>query len=50
MKQLDIKTFPDFSDEEISRRILMKDPVMRVVLVPRRAPGRACLSMRQTGG
>ena len=37
MKQLDINTFPDFSDEKISRRILMEDPVMRVVLVSLRA-------------
>ena len=37
MKQLDINTFHDFSDEEISRRILMEDPVMRVVLVSLRA-------------
>ena len=33
MKQLDVNTFHDFRDEEISRRILMDDPVMRVVLV-----------------
>ena len=37
MKQLDINTFRDFSDEDISRRILMEDPVMRVVLVSLRA-------------
>jgi uncharacterized protein (DUF2249 family)/quercetin dioxygenase-like cupin family protein len=37
MKQLDINTFPDFSDEKISRRVLMEDPVMRVVLVSLRA-------------
>jgi uncharacterized protein (DUF2249 family)/quercetin dioxygenase-like cupin family protein len=37
MKQLDINTFHDFRDEEISRRILMEDPVMRVVLVSLRA-------------
>lgn len=37
MKQLDINTFQDFNDEEISRRILMEDPVMRVVLVSLRA-------------
>lgn len=37
MKQLDINSFHDFNDEEISRRILMEDPVMRVVLVSLRA-------------
>src|SRR5450759_935709 len=37
MKQLDIQTFHDFSDDEISRRILMENPVMRVVLVSMRA-------------
>jgi len=37
MKQVDINTFPDFSDEKISRRMLMEDPVMRVVLVSLRA-------------
>ena len=37
MKQLDINTVHDFRDEEISRRILMEDPVMRVVLVSLRA-------------
>jgi len=37
MKQLDIQTFHDFSDNEVSRRILMEDPVMRVVLVSMRA-------------
>lgn len=37
MKQLDINKFNDFSGEEISRRILMEDPVMRVVLVSLRA-------------
>jgi uncharacterized protein (DUF2249 family)/quercetin dioxygenase-like cupin family protein len=33
VKQLDIQTFQDFSGEQVSRRILMEDPVMRVVLV-----------------
>lgn len=37
MKQLDINTFHDFSDKTISRRILMEDPVMHVVLVSLRA-------------
>jgi len=37
MKQLDINTFDDFNDEGISRRILIEDPVMRVVLVSLRA-------------
>jgi quercetin dioxygenase-like cupin family protein len=37
MKQLDINKFDDFSSDEISRRILMEDPVMRVVLVSLRA-------------
>ena len=37
MKQMHIDTFNDFNDEEISRRILMDDPVMRVVLVSLRA-------------
>jgi uncharacterized protein (DUF2249 family)/quercetin dioxygenase-like cupin family protein len=37
MKQLDIRTFHDFSDDEVSRRVLMEDPVMRVVLVSMRA-------------
>ena len=37
MKQLDIQTFHDFSNDEVSRRILMEDPVMRVVLVSMRA-------------
>lgn len=37
MKQLNINTFHDFSDEEISRRILLEDPVMRIVLVSLRA-------------
>jgi uncharacterized protein (DUF2249 family)/quercetin dioxygenase-like cupin family protein len=36
MKQLDINKF-DFDGEEIARRILMEDPVMRVVLVSLRA-------------
>ncbi|MFN7998485.1 MAG: DUF2249 domain-containing protein [Bryobacteraceae bacterium] len=37
MKELDINTFADFSDQEVARRILMEDPVMRVVLVSLRA-------------
>lgn len=37
MKQLNINTFHDFSDEEISRRILLEDPVMRIVIVSLRA-------------
>jgi uncharacterized protein (DUF2249 family)/quercetin dioxygenase-like cupin family protein len=37
MKQLEINTFHDFSDEDIVRRILMDDPVMRVVLDSLRA-------------
>ena len=37
MKELDINTFTDFSDQEVARRILMEDPVMRVVLVSLRA-------------
>lgn len=37
MKQLDINKFDDFDGEEIARRILMEDPVMRVVLVSLRA-------------
>lgn len=37
MTQLDINTFHDSTAGEISRRILMKDPVMRVVLVSLRA-------------
>jgi len=37
MKQLDINKFDDFNNDEISRRILMEDPVMRVVLVSLRA-------------
>lgn len=37
MKQLDVNQFDDFNSEEISRRILMEDPVMRVVLVSLRA-------------
>ena len=37
MKQLDIETFHDFSDDGISRRILLEDPVRRVVLVSMRA-------------
>src|SRR5665647_1674266 len=37
MKQLDIETFHDFDGDKIARRILMEDPVMRVVLVSLRA-------------
>jgi uncharacterized protein (DUF2249 family)/quercetin dioxygenase-like cupin family protein len=37
MKQLDLNTFEDFNDREIARRILLDDPVMRVVLVSMRA-------------
>lgn len=37
MKQLDIQTFHDFSDNEISRRIVLENPVVRVVLVSMRA-------------
>ncbi len=48
MKQLDINTFHDFTDGEISRRILMEDPVMRVVLVSLRA-GQSCPSTRPRG-
>lgn len=33
MKQLDVNAFADFNDEDIARRILMEDPVTRVVLV-----------------
>src|SRR5579864_295527 len=37
MKELDVNAFSDFSDLEVVRRILMEDPVMRVVLVSLRA-------------
>ncbi len=37
MKQLDVNQFADFNDEDIARRILMEDPVTRVVLVSLRA-------------
>ena len=37
MKQLDINRFMISDGEEIARRILMEDPVMRVVLVSLRA-------------
>jgi len=37
MKQLDINSFADFNDQEISRRVLLDDPVMRVVLMSLRA-------------
>jgi len=37
MKELDVNAFSDFSDQGVGRRILMEDPVMRVVLVSLRA-------------
>jgi uncharacterized protein (DUF2249 family)/quercetin dioxygenase-like cupin family protein len=37
MEQLDIQAFDDIGGDEISRRILLEDPVMRVVLVSMRA-------------
>jgi uncharacterized protein (DUF2249 family)/quercetin dioxygenase-like cupin family protein len=37
MKELDVNSFADFNDQEISRRVLLDDPVMRVVLVSLRA-------------
>ena len=37
MKQLDLNSFKDFSQAEVGRRILVDDPVMRVVLVSIRA-------------
>jgi hypothetical protein len=33
MKQLDLNNFEDFGGAEMGRRILVDDPVMRVVLV-----------------
>ena len=33
MKQLDLNNFKDFSEAEVGRRILLDNPVMRVVLV-----------------
>ena len=43
MKQLDLNSFKDFSQAEAGRRILVDDPVMRVVLVSIRA-GQAAAS------
>lgn len=37
MKELDVNAFADFNDQEVARRILLDDPVMRVVLVSLRA-------------
>lgn len=37
MKQLDVNAFADFNEHEIARRILIEDPVTRVVLVSLRA-------------
>jgi uncharacterized protein (DUF2249 family)/quercetin dioxygenase-like cupin family protein len=37
MKQLDVNAFTDFDDKDIARRILIEDPVTRVVLVSLRA-------------
>jgi uncharacterized protein (DUF2249 family)/quercetin dioxygenase-like cupin family protein len=37
MKELDVNSFADFTEEDIARRILLEDPVMRVVLVSLRA-------------
>lgn len=37
MKELNVNDFADFDDQEVARRILMEDPVMRVVLVSLRA-------------
>lgn len=37
MKQIDVNSFADFNEEDIARRILLEDPVMRVVLVSLRA-------------
>ncbi len=37
MKELDINAFADFNDQEIARRVLLDDPVMRVVLMSLRA-------------
>lgn len=37
MKQLDLNAFTDFDDKDIARRILVEDPVTRVVLVSLRA-------------
>lgn len=37
MKQLDLNLFQDFNDRQIARRILLDDPVRRMVLVSARA-------------
>ncbi len=37
MKELDVNTFADFNDQEVARRILLDDPVMRVVMLSLRA-------------
>jgi len=37
MKQLSVNAFADFNDQEVARRILLDDPVMRVVLISLRA-------------
>jgi len=37
MKEIDVNSFADFTEEDIARRILLEDPVMRVVLVSLRA-------------
>ncbi len=37
MKLLDLNRFQDFNDDEIARRILLDDPVRRMVLVSLRA-------------
>lgn len=37
MKQLSVNDFADFNDQEVARRILLDDPVMRVVQISLRA-------------
>jgi uncharacterized protein (DUF2249 family)/quercetin dioxygenase-like cupin family protein len=37
MKEIDVNSFADFTEEDIARRLLLEDPVMRVVLVSLRA-------------
>ena len=37
MKQLSVNAFTDFNDREVARRILLDDPVLRVVLVSLKA-------------
>jgi quercetin dioxygenase-like cupin family protein len=37
MKLLDLNSFEDFNEREIARRILLDDPVRRMVLVSLRA-------------